>query len=74
MKVNEDLNSTSMQSQLFTLDTPLEAQNLDLSIGEIDADAVIIFFGISFFSIVAGYAVPLTAPCKNALDVVKVLV
>lgn len=74
MKVNDGLHSSIMQSQLFDLNTPQEAQSLDLLLGEIDAEAAIVFFGISFFSLVAGYPVPLIAPCKNALDVVKVLV
>lgn len=74
MMVNEDLHSTSMQSQLFALDTLQEAQSLDLLVDEIAADAIIIFFGISFFSVVASYAVPLTTPCKNALDIIKVLI
>lgn len=74
MKVNENLQSISMNSQLFPLDTVQEAQDLDLLLGEINADATIVFFGISFFSEVAGYAVPLTTPCKNALDVISVSV
>ena len=74
MKVNENLQSISMHSELFALDTVQEAQDLDLLLGEVNADVAILFFGISFFSEVAGYAVPLTAPCKNALDVISVSV
>lgn len=74
MKVNENLETISMYSQLFALDKVQEAQDLDLSLGEINADATIVFFGISFFSEIAGYAVPLTMPCKNALDVISVAV
>jgi hypothetical protein len=74
MRVDEGFQSISMHSELFALDTFQEAQNLDLLLGDTNADATIVFFGISFFSEVAGYAVPLTTPCKNALDVIKVFI
>lgn len=74
MKVNDNLQSIGMYSELFALDTVQEAQDLDLLLGEMNADAAIVFFGVSFFSETAGYAVPLITPCKNALDVVSVFV
>ncbi|RZK42148.1 MAG: hypothetical protein EOO90_08710 [Pedobacter sp.] len=74
MRVNDDLEGIRLQSQLFDLDTPQDVQCLDLPFGKTDTDAIVVFFAISFFNVVAGYAVPLTAPCKNALDIIKVLI
>ncbi|SFH49759.1 hypothetical protein [Pedobacter insulae] len=68
-----EMTNTSTQSALFDINTAFIAQSLNLELAETESEVLLIAFGISFYSMVAGYPVPLIAPCKNALDIVKVL-
>jgi len=74
ISINNDVfQSKGMQSSLFAKDAKFDAQSLELSIADIDADgALMIFLGVSFYGVVAGYPVPLIESSQNGLDVIKV--
>lgn len=70
---NGVFQSKSMQSSLFATDARFDEQSLELLIADIDTDgALMVFLGVSFYGVVAGYPVPLIESSQNALDVIKV--
>jgi hypothetical protein len=69
-----EMNSGGIQTTLYPIDTHFLGQALDLELNGAESEALVVGFGVSFYSAVAGYPVPLIAPCKNALDIVKVFV
>jgi hypothetical protein len=74
ISINNDVfQSKSMQSSLFATNTKFDEQSLELSISDIDANGTLmLFLGVSFYGVVAGYPVPLIESSQNALDVIKV--